>query len=455
MSISMRSRRIMGIINGLLTMIMALTLTFTAAGQSSQPEDEPVVYPVYAPLVMRYSPYTESIGVLDPRFSEDGWLLTNYSGSLDYGYAVVMQGDGKIVVAGSYDGPSRNFGLARYNPDGSLDTSFDEDGRVVTDFFDSYDDAYAIAIQSDGKIVVAGSAYNGSYRNDFALARYNQDGSLDTTFGGDGRVTTDFSSNVDYARAVAVQPDGKIVAAGYTWTGSNYDFALVRYNPDGSLDTSFDGDGMLVTDFAGGRDIGLAIALQVDGKIVVAGYTSGTTADFALARYNPDGSLDTSFSSDGMLVTDFAGGDDYGQAIVLQSDGKIVVAGYASGATSDFALARYNPDGSLDTSFSGDGMLVTDFAGADDFAYAITLQPNGKIIVAGCATGATIDFALARYYPDGSLDTTFANAGKLVTDYLGSYDYGRAIALQPDDRIIVAGYASNGVDTDFVLVRYK
>ena len=389
--------------------------------------------------------YTSS-GSLDVTFSEDGVQLTQFGGSLDWGRAVAVQPDGKVIMAGSYY-PGGTIALARFNPDGSLDTNFDLDGKVSA--YISWGSTYDLIIQADGKIVAAGHS-----GGDFALARFYSDGSLDTGFDFDGIVTTDFTGNSDAGYAIAVQSDGKILVAGVTY-GATTDFALARYNPDGSLDTSFSEDGMLVTDFASGSDTGLEIALQVDGKIIVAGYTSGATADFALARYNPDGSLDTGFDGDGMLVTDIDGGDDYGQAIALQLDGKIVVAGYTYGTTSDFALARYNPDGSLDTSFNGDGMLVTDFAGADDFAYAVALQPNGKIVVAGCAKGATIDFALARYHPDGSLDTTFASVGKLVTDYLGSYDYGQAIALLPDGKIIVAGYASNGVDADFALVRYK
>ena len=228
-------------------------------------------------------------------------------------------------------------------------------------------------------------------------------------------LTTDFAFGDDYARAVRLQADGKIVVAGHAYSGSN-NFALARYNANGSLDTSFDGDGKLTTDFGGGTDLAFALALQADGKIVAAGEATVTSnIDFALARYNANGSLDTTFSSDGKLVTDFSAGYDHGSAVAVQADGKIIVAGYAFGATMfDFALARYNSNGDLDTTFDGDGKLVTDFAGDMDLAFAIALQPNGKIVVVGNAFSTSSDFALARYNPDGSLDTTFAGDGLLA-----------------------------------------
>ena len=188
----------------------------------------------------------------------------------------------------------------------------------------------------------------------FGLARYNTDGSLDTTFGGDGRVINSFSYRDD-ARAVAVQGDGKIVVVGRAQLGK-YDFLVVRYNADGSLDTTFDGDGWVTTDFAGSHDRAYAVTLQTDGKIVVAGSAllGPTINDFALARYNSDGSLDTSFDGDGRATTSFhpAGSNDFAYDVAVQTDGKIVAAGYTWSDGGAFALARYNSDGSLDTSFN-------------------------------------------------------------------------------------------------------
>ena len=219
-----------------------------------------------------------------------------------------------------------------------------------------------MALQADGKIVVVGAA-----AGDFAVARYNSNGSLDTSFSGDGKQTTDLGGVVtgDGANGVAIQANGKIVAvgvAGATSHASPNDFGLVRYNPNGSLDTTFSGDGKQRTDFGFESDEARGVAIQGDGKIVaVGGEAVEEFGDFALARYNPNGSLDTSFSGDGKQTTDF-GGFDNANAVALDSDGRIVAAGSASvGTDRDFALARYNANGSLDTSFSGDGKQTTDF----------------------------------------------------------------------------------------------
>jgi uncharacterized delta-60 repeat protein len=222
---------------------------------------------------------------------------------------------------------------------GDLDTSFGSTGKVLTVFFDG-SAASAVAIQSDGKIVVAGSA----------LVRYNADGTLDTTFGDQGKVTT-FCCG-----ALAIQPDGKIVGAGVSGVSpGNVDFALVRYLPNGTLDTTFSGDGTVTTDFGNGRlDGAWAIVLQPDGKIVVVGASrvegDSASEDVALARYLPNGSLDATFSGDGKVLTDLGSGEgDVATAVALQPDGKIVVAGFTH--RGDFALARYLSNGTLDTTF--------------------------------------------------------------------------------------------------------
>jgi uncharacterized delta-60 repeat protein len=214
---------------------------------------------------------------------------------------------------------------------------------VTTEVGSSDDRAYSVAIQSDGKIVVAGFERNGISNFDFALVRYNTDGSLDTNFDSDGKVTTAIGSGTDSAYSVAIQSDGKIVVAGYSDNGSNDDFALVRYNTDGSLDTNFDSDGKVTTEVGSSDDYAESVAIQSDGKIVAAGYSSnGGNNDFALVRYNTDGSLDTSFDSDGKVTTAIGSASDFARSVAIQSDGKIVVAGYSdNGSNADFALVRY------------------------------------------------------------------------------------------------------------------
>ena len=369
---------------------------------------------------------------------------------------------------------------------GDLDPSFGTGGEVVTDFV-SYNES-SVAIQADRKIVVAGTAYNGT-NWDFALARYNADGSLDPNFGTGGIVMTDFAYNdnaalvADSASSVAIQADGKIIAVGDVFNGTNSDFALARYNADGSLDTSFGTDGRVTTNFVSGyadpscvkevsqetdiassSDAARSLAIQADGKIVIAGsvsppsycgYLVSTNYDFALARYNTDGSLDTSFGIGGKVMTDFASSDDEAYSVVIQN-GKIIAAGYASNGSNrkDFALARYNADGSLDPSFGTGGKVTTDFASSYDYANSVAIQADGKIIAAGSANNGTNDFALARYNADGSLDPGFGTGGKVTTDFASHYDYADSVAIQADGKIIVAGNTFNGTNNNFALARY-
>lgn len=255
-----------------------------------------------AQLILATTVYSQLPGDLDPTFDSDGAVTTNF-GSLDEGInAVAIQADDrKIVVAGfSFNGADHDFALARYNWDGSLDAGFGTDGILTTSFGSGNDIAYSVALQPDGKIVVAGASDNGS-DNDFALARYNSDGTLDAAFGIAGKLTTNLESySEDEARAIAIQADGKIVIAGrrHLWA------VLLRYHPNGDLDDSF-GSGGIVRDNAYAS--AYSIAMQPDGKIVAGGYSAdGPTYDFALARYNSNGTLDNSFSTDGGVVTDFS-----------------------------------------------------------------------------------------------------------------------------------------------------
>jgi uncharacterized delta-60 repeat protein len=409
-----------------------------------------------------------SDGSPDPTFGVNGKVTTAVgSGSYDVANAVAIQTDGKIVAAGvTNPGSASNFGLVRYNPNGSLDTSFDGDGKVITDFSVSIDVAYAVAIQADGKIVAAGYSFYTS-NDDFALVRYNSNGSLDTTFDGDGKVTTDISgsSRGDQVNALAIQADGKIVAAGYSITlhgaFSSPKFALARYNPDGSLDSTFEGDGIVVNTVLGNSDFITAVAIHTDGKIVAAGYGySGASPDFALARYNADGSLDTSFDGDGTVITPLSIASDAAYGLALQTDGKVIAVGYSrSGANDVVALLRYNTDGSPDPTFDGDGQVITGLglptaSGAGKAA----VQADGKIVVAGYMfNGLNDDFALVRYNPDGSRDLTFGSGGLVTTDITGNVwgDRANAVAIQPDGKIIAAGGGHSGVTNDFIVIRYN
>ena len=326
-------------------------------------------------------------------------------------------------------------GLVRFNPDGTTDDSFDPPYTYPRSFA-------AVALQPDGKLVVAGHQYRylKTTGSDFVVARYNPDGSPDGTFSGDGLVTMDFGGHDDEAKAIVVQPDDKIVVAGYsveldTDDVPSRDFALARYNPDGTLDATFSGDGKRTTNFA--DDTAHDIALQPNGKIVVGGSASG---DFALVRYDQDGHLDPAFSGDGRVTVGLADAQGTGaRGLVIQPSGKIVAAGGNSGA---FALARFGPNGSLDSSFDGDGVVTTNFGEGDDSPHRAAASDvvfrSGRLLAAGYAND---DFALARYELDGDLDPGFSGDGILTTDMGHEYAGASSIAVQPDGRIVVGGSA--------------
>jgi uncharacterized delta-60 repeat protein len=351
---------------------------------------------------------------------------------------------------------------------GRLDPSFGFRGVVLTDFNGgTYEAAYALAIQPDGKLVATGFSTS-STTPDFGVARYTSHGHLDRRFGAGGTVVTAFggSGNADVANAVSIDSNGKVLVAGYSDASGSSDFALARYNPDGTLDSTFNSTGTVVTDFSGSGsvDVATAVAIDSNGKIVVAGLSdaSGIPYDFALARYNPDGTLDSAFNSTGKVLTDFSesGSVDVARALAIQSDGKIVAAGYsnAGGISNDFALARYNPDGTLDSSFNSTGTVVTDFSGSgsQDEGSAVAIQSDGKIVAAGMlfVNEKNADFALARYNPDdGSLDSTFNSTGKVLTD-VGGVDVAYALAIQSDGKIVAAGFSDVSGTSDFAIARY-
>lgn len=401
-------------------------------------------------------------GDLDPNFGTGGIVTTAIGVASDTGRSIAVQADGRIVVAGqSSNGSNDDFSLVRYNSDGTLDTSFGGGDGIVTTAIGAADDqAFGVALQGDGHIVVVGYSSNGS-NSDFALVRYTSNGSLDTSFGGgDGIVTTNIGAGTnDYAVDMALHGDGRIVVAGYSLNGTVGDFALVRYNSNGSLDASFGDNGIITTDIGTVTDDrASSVALQGDGRVVVAGRTFPFDKNhFALVRYNANGTLDTSFGGgDGIVITPVGTTDDAAYDVVLQADGRIVVAGSSSnGGYNDFALVCYTTDGTLDPSFGGgDGIVTTQIGTSVDHGYGVALQGDGRIVVAGYSIGlGNPDFALVRYNQDGTLDPSFGRGDGIVTTAGSSSDIAFDVALQGDGRIVVAGSSSNG-NADFALARY-
>lgn len=387
-------------------------------------------------------------GDLDTTFGSGGKVFLDFgisSGSTD-ALGVAVQQDGRVVVSGQVF--SSNFNgsaLARLNSDGSLDQTFGTGGVVRPAVTHG-----SVALQSDGKILVLGSV----------LVRYNTDGTVDNTFGSAGQVTTNF-----FRRNLVVQPDQKIIIVGQSATFNGITgggFVVARLNPNGTPDGTFGVGGQVTTIINNSGNSADAAAIQADGKIVVLGQTAqASPSDFALVRYNSDGSVDNGFGSNGIVITD-VGTLDQARSIFIQPDGKIVIGGDSSGTTNtDFALVRYNPDGSLDTSFGVGGKVTTDFGqNRRDTLARLLLLPNGKIVAVGGAdripdpnTGPSA-WTLARYNTDGSLDLTFGSGGKVETVTGGPDSIARDAALQQDGKIIAVGQFPNGSNNSAVVARY-
>ena len=352
-------------------------------------------------------------GDLDLSFEGTGVVTTSFANQRTGAHGVAIQADGKVVVVGhSYNGLPLldDFTVVRYNASGTLDTSFNGTGKVITDIggFSSDgegDYGRCVAIQSDGKIVVAGYARVGGTLTQggtdaIALVRYNTNGSLDTTFNITGKVITNATIGDAQARCIALQSDGKIVVAGST--GS--EVVVARYNENGSLDTTFNGTGVVSTPDESGRAVADGIAIQNDGKILVSSDVSyGYGIDVSLLRYNTNGTLDTSFNGTGKVITslvDISELYDIGNSVAVQNDGKIVVVGFSG-------LARYNPNGTLDTTFNGTGKVI-DGGGAQNSGNRVAIQVDDKIVV---ARGGVV----SRYNGNGSLDATFGNVGRAAS----------------------------------------
>jgi len=268
-----------------------------------------------------------------------------------------------------------------------------------------------------------------------------------------------------------VQSDGKIVLVGYaaesSVTTSPVDFAVARFTAEGELDPTFDDDGLATINVAGELDRAYAAALQSDGAILIAGevrVNRSDVGDVGVARLTADGALDTTFGTDGVVHIDYAdpdsqdsnaGDSDRANDIAIQADGKIVIVGHAIvGSTADFLIARLNADGTRDDSFGTEGLVTTPFGTLEDLAYAVVIQPDGAIVVAGQASSTTLtDFGIVRLLPDGSFDSSFGGAGSLIIDFFSSTDVATSLALQPDGKIVVGGSARNGTSIGVGLAR--
>jgi uncharacterized delta-60 repeat protein len=393
-----------------------------------------------AATALLLTPLADAVGgKLDATFDRDGKVVTDF-GADDLAEDVVVQPDGKIVVIGGSYSPevpaTSAFVLARYRANGSLDPSFGSAGKVRT----ALGSANAVALQRDGKIVVAGLQLANVAGSIFAVSRYGRDGTVDPTFGSNGVVLTDFGS-ASSALGVAVQPDGKIVAVGH----AGGDFAAARYLPTGALDRTFDSDGRLTTAFTTARDVASDLALQQDGKIVaggVAGWRSfpgrSPPPDFAVARYNSDGSLDSTFDEDGKTMTALdPAWRAFGHDVAIQADGKVLLAGGP--------IVRYRRDGRVDSSFGVGGT----FSLPNAYVQALVVQRNRKLIAVGTTMTVPGDFVVIHLRADGRADSR----GRVATDFARSSDGAQAAVLQRDGKLVVAG-TTGRERFDFAVARY-
>lgn len=405
---------------------------------------------------MRYSLFLIVLASVALADRQKGLVITKI-GARDNAYAVAVQNDGKIVAAGvTYREKDSAFAVVRYLQGGSPDKSFGINGRVTAKFGNGDDKAYAVTIQTDGKILVAGSGYNGK-NTDFAIARFLTDGSPDKTFGHLGATRVDIAGGDDRATALCVTANGVIYISGTAHVGKTDDFAVVALSSTGELHPGFGKQGKIMTEFGTGDDYAYGLSLQPDGRIVVAGHSMiGDSNVFTVARYLPNGTLDVSWGTgQGRVYTSIGPYNDNAYSIALQPDGKVIVAGATSnGKDQEFAVVRYLPNGALDSGFGKEGKVRTKMGPGIDTLYGVAVQSNGKIIAAGSSfNGYDFDIAVVRYEESGKLDPTFGNHGTRSIEMMYRYDAGYGVVLQRDGKVVIAGVTNDSVNYGFAIAR--
>jgi len=397
-------------------------------------------------------------GRLDSTFGSGGKVVTTIGTGYDVGYGVAIQPDGKLVVVGYSDNgiESNDVLIMRYNVNGTLDQSFGKGGKRLTPVGEKSDAGRALALQPDGKIVVAGSDFNGTETN-IVLLRYTTSGNLDSSFGFGGMSIISFGSTNDLAFDVEVYPDGRIIIAGTTGTGINTDIAIARFTDTGSLDTTFGKGGKVKMGLGSGQDNALCLALQNDGKILIAGNSKRlSSTDIALIRLTENGAPDSTFDKDGRVFTAVGTISSHAYGIHLLNNGKIILAGfyYLTALNSAAAVLRYASDGNLDSTFGKNGIATHDLNTSEDQMICSALQTDGKIVLAGLSKkNSNDDIAVARFTAEGAIDSTFDGDGKTVTPISTNNETAADIAIQADGKIVIVGYTI-GFDADIALVRY-
>ncbi len=386
--------------------------------------------------------------IFDNNFGNNGIDIPQTNAVNSGFWSLSLQTDNKIIVTGwaytDAESPS-DISIIRFFENGEMDTSFNSSGTFSVGN-GTWEDAYSSAIQSDGKILVAGRYFNGRSW-DFIIIRFNEDGSLDSSFNGKGYFTKDFFGKDDRCFSIDIQSDGKIVACGFA-ENFNWDFAIIRLNTDGTIDSAFGNNGSKVINIGSYNDVAFSLKAQKDGKIIVCGWTYIFGSwDFALVRLNSDGTFDNSFGSTGIVTTDYHHLYNTAHSIDIQSDGKYIAAGYTNKPgflDTDIMLVRYNTDGSIDRSFGKDGIVLIDNDSADDFAWVLKTDNYDKILVGGIATiNGTKNLLIAKLNSDGSSDISFGDRGIFTYRIFGHDEEIRDLLIQRDGKILLAGYFSD------------
>ncbi len=397
-------------------------------------------------------------GALDPTFGTNGKVTLDFNAKNDFGFPMEVLPDNRILMVGYVTINSGiDFGIARFNPDGSPDNTFGLNGKVSLDVGGFDDMPTDLFLLSDGKFLVAGTITNAT-EADFGLARFNANGTLDQTFGTNGITVYALTPQYDAVTSIGVQSDGKIVLAGKT--GQYYpdeDIALARFNTNGSVDPTFGTNGQVILSIGAESSKANAIRILADDKILLTGFTHLEPIVYIvlLVKLNANGTPDAGFGTNGIVTTQVGTYACEGNNLALQQDGKIVVGGIQDIDNQyNFIVARYNADGSPDTGFGNGGSVITDL-GAWDRAHALLLQPDQRILLGGYSGFyPNLDFALVRYKADGSPDPTFGTAGVVKTDFNGLSDIIFDMAFQLDGKLVAAGYAEGTLAYDFALTRY-
>ncbi len=407
---------------------------------------------------------TAQNGLLDTTFGQEGKTFTAFNQGPDKAQSIIIQKDGKILVGGYASFLSGYcFAIARYNINGTIDSAFGINGKNTLVFDQGSAFSTCMALQSDGKIILGGYLHSFYYGDDFAIARFLPNGSIDFGFGIGGQMTSNFATSNDRIMGIVVRPSGKIVAVGSSSTnGAVHQFAIAQYESYGFIDNSFGNNGKVTTDFADKHlAYGTSVLLLNDNKIIVGGYAYNLNSepDFAAVRYEINGSIDSTFGTFGKIISDF-GSIDYARSMAIQPDGKIILAGSSennSGEDTYILMARFDTKGQPDLNFGTSGK-VKERLDYNIKTQAIVLNTSGEITIAGTVylpkdSYKIGDIAIAQFNNNGSLDSTFGINGKTFTDWGSDYDDAFAIAKQTDGKLLVAGVGS--ISHQFTLSRFN